>query len=270
MHSAAAALLAPLPLSLSHWLQQALATVSDRPLLLGIVGLPGCGKSTWAQRLGAWARDQGLGWLAVSLDDFYLEPAERLARGFPRRGPPGTHDLERLNRFLGQVGSDVTASGERTVHSPIFDRDAERRLPDRVVTYPMEKPLRLCLIEGWFVGAHAPGYEGLAAALDRQVYLDMPEEAARDARLAREAALRATGKPAMSAPDVEAFWAEALAPGFARWVYPLRRGADVVITLDAQHVPTAVDIHPRTDDTRTGPAPQSAACSPDHQTTEQR
>ena len=254
MHSAPAALPASLPLPLSDWLQQALATVSDRPLLLGIVGLPGCGKSTWAQRLGAWAGDQGLGWLAVSLDDFYLEPAERLARGFFRRGPPGTHDIERLTRFLGQVQSDVAAPNERTVHIPIFDRDAERRLPDRVVTYPAEKPLRLCLIEGWFVGAAAPGYEGLAAALDRRVYLDMPEQAARDARLAREAALRTAGRPAMSAAAVETFWAEALAPGFARWVYPLRGGADVVITLDDQHVPTAVDILQRADDASRGPA----------------
>jgi len=232
---------------LSAWLMDALAAVAGRPLCLGVVGLPGCGKSTWARGLGALAADAGLAWLAVSLDDFYLEPAARRARGFAHRGPPGTHDLDRVARFLSQLGSQAAPAtldgdGGQTIAVPVFDRDAEQRLPDRVVRFPASAPLRLCIIEGWFVGAPAAGYEGLAAALDRLIYLDMAEADARAARLEREAALRASGRPAMSAAGVETFWAEALRPWFAGCVYPLRERADVVITLDRRHTATALTI----------------------------
>lgn len=231
-----------LPVDLSAWLHKAVLSVGARPLVLGIVGLPGCGKSTWAEGVCEWATERGLGWLAVSLDDFYLEPAERRARGVARRGPPGTHDSQRLARFLAQVQAPCAASDERTVERPSFDRDAERRLPDQQARFAADAPLRLCIIEGWFVGAPAPGYEGLAAALDRLIYLDMAEADARAARIGREAALRAAGRPAMSAPDVEAFWSEALAPSFATWVYPLRERADVIVTLDARHAVTRLAI----------------------------
>jgi pantothenate kinase-related protein Tda10 len=226
--------------SIGPWLLAALGTVQDRPLIVGVVGLPGCGKSTWAQSLGALAADAGRSWLAVSLDDFYLEPEARRAAGFAFRGPPGTHDGERLARFLGQVRQGIAGSLSRAVDRPCFDRDAERRLPDQRLVFLPQAPLSLCIIEGWFVGAAAPGYEALSSALDRLIYLDLAEPHARAARLSREAALRQAGRPAMSATEVEAFWAEALSPSFERWVYPLRERADLRITLDRRHQVTAL------------------------------
>src|SRR3569832_961712 len=89
----------------------------DRTLVVGLVGAPGAGKSTLAAALTAAMAAQPDGMLyttrapesgrplralTVSLDDFYFEPAERHARGLPFRGPPGTHDIERLDRFLAQ------------------------------------------------------------------------------------------------------------------------------------------------------------------------
>ena len=228
--------------SLSDWLRAALDRTRDRALVVGVAGLPGCGKSTWAREFAA---QSGVASLAVSLDDFYLEPAQRKARGFARRGPPGTHDLSRLATFVAQVRAPNTAPVHIDV--PVFDRDAERRLPAQPRHFPVDAPLRLCIVEGWFVGARAPGYEPLADDLDRLIYLDMDEADARAARLSREAERRAAGQPAMSATETERFWAEALAPGFATWVYPLRDRADVVLTLDAQHQTTALRLRTRTD-----------------------
>jgi pantothenate kinase-related protein Tda10 len=168
--------------------------------------------------------------ICVSLDDFYLEPAVRRARGFARRGPPGTHDTVLLDAFLAQV-----RSADLSIAVPAFDRDLERRLPAVVRTFAPTAPLRLCILEGWFVGARAPGYEALADAIDWLIYLDMDAGLARAARLDREERLRRAGRAVMSAEEVARFWDEALAPQFAAWVYPLRERADVVVRLSAQH-----------------------------------
>lgn len=198
-------------------------------LLVGLVGLPGCGKSTLAAAL---LRACGVAAaLSVSLDDFYLEAAERRQRGFELRGPPGTHDLLLLDQFLDDL--DARRSPLRV---PAFDRERERRLPPRVVAEPPE----LCLIEGWFVGAPAPGYERLARRLERLVYLDLEIEQARAARLRREAALRAEGRGGMSDAEVARFWERSLAPHFASLVLPLRERADVVVSLDGEHRITAL------------------------------
>jgi pantothenate kinase-related protein Tda10 len=221
------------------WLRQevveARAAGLRRPLVVGLVGLPGSGKSTLAAALCAALGDVRA--LTVSLDDFYLEAPARRARGFVHRGPPGTHDLALLDAFLTQL-----TGGAATLDVPQFDRDSELRQPAQPRTYPAAAPLDLCLIEGWFVGAAAPGYERLASALDRLIFLEMAEESARGARLGREASRRAAGHKVMSAETVAEFWAQALAPHFATWVKPLRSRADVVLCLDAEHRPTALQI----------------------------
>ena len=141
---------------------------------------------------------------------------------------------------LGVLERGLVALGRRQDREPLLV--GELRQPAQPRTYPAAAPLDLCLIEGWFVGAAAPGYERLATALDRMIFLEMAEESARDARLGREARRRAAGHQVMSAETVAEFWAQALAPHFATWVKPLRSRADVVLCLDAEHRPTALQI----------------------------
>ena len=218
--------------ALVGWLRTELAAAQQtgraRPLLVGVVGLPGCGKSTLAASLIQALFDVPS--IVVSLDDFYLPADERRARGLPLRGPPGTHDLALLDAFLDQLRGPV-----HTLLVPQFDRARELRRPPLQKLFAPTAPLALCLIEGWFVGAPAPGYEPLSAALDRLIYLDMAEDDARAARFAREAELRAAGQPVLSEAGVARLWAEALSPHFATWVRPLRERADAVLTLDAAH-----------------------------------
>lgn len=170
--------------------------------------------------------------LTISLDDFYLEPGPRRAAGFELRGPPGTHDAELLHRFLG----DLDARRD-PLEVPVFDRERERRLPPRLV-----EPPALCLFEGWFVGARAPGYQALADRLDRLIYLDITLAAARASRLRREATLREAGKGGMSDDAAARFWDRSLAPHIERLVLPLRPQADAIVELDGNHAITALTL----------------------------
>src|SRR5262249_32272718 len=101
--------------SLASWLQ-ATCPPRERPWVVGLVGLPGSGKSTLAGRL-LRALDITRS-LTLSLDDFYLEPEPRRAAGFELRGPPGTHDLELLRRFL--IDLDARRA---PLEVPVFDRE---------------------------------------------------------------------------------------------------------------------------------------------------
>ena len=202
------------------WLRNELQAAGDRTLVVGLVGLPGCGKSTLAARLLAeLALPHSL---SLSLDDFYLTAEQRRQRGLVWRGPPGTHELPLLDQFLAQIGA-----GAVLVQVPVFDRENE---------------LRLCIIEGWFVGARRPGYERLADAVQRLIYLDMDVKEARAARLAREAALRSRGAGGMSEATVARFWDEAIAPHIDTLVTPLRARAHAQLTFGPAHRITALTL----------------------------
>ena len=133
----------------------------------GISGLQGSGKSTLAAQLVAAAQARGLRAVAVSIDDFYLDPPERqrLAREvhplLATRGPPGTHDLALACDTL-----DALRCG-RAVAVPAFDKLADRRLPRP--SWRCEAA-DLVVFEGWFLGTPAEPEAALqtpANALER-------------------------------------------------------------------------------------------------------
>lgn len=193
-------------------------------LLVGMIGLPGAGKSTLAGQI-ARALDE-IRAETVSLDDFYLTREQRMARGLPFRGPPGTHDLELLERFL----TDVRRR-ESQIEIPVFDRGTEDRAPPR----RCQGPLDLLVIEGFLVGIDAPGYGALRRALDRLIFVEIAEEAALLSRRKREAMQVAAGRGGMSDEEVVRFWQQALWPQVEPYVLPVRCRADVVVSLRPDH-----------------------------------
>ena len=135
------------------------------PLLVGLSGSQGSGKSTRAGKLAALLAEQSLATAVLSLDDFYLTRAERegLARTvhplFVTRGVPGTHDMA----LLGQVLDCLLTSARRdVVHIPRFDKPSDDRLPE-VDWRCWQGQADVVLLEGWCVGARAQAAEELAA-----------------------------------------------------------------------------------------------------------
>jgi D-glycerate 3-kinase len=125
---------------------------SGRPIVQGILGGQGVGKSTLGALLGVLLREQGLGLVSLSLDDLYLPYADRqaLLRRDPRliwRGPPGTHDV-----VLGVETLDRLRRGEDLIPLPRFDKSLQGGSGDRMNPDWVAAPA-VIIFEGWFVGA---------------------------------------------------------------------------------------------------------------------
>lgn len=127
---------------------------SDPPLVVGLAGGQGAGKSTLARALQCALSMAGARAVAVSLDDFYLPRRQRhaLARSvhplLATRGVPGTHDtslLEHVIAALGQAGRVVL---------PVFDKGQDDVLPAGRWN-AIAAPVDVLVLEGWCVGARA-------------------------------------------------------------------------------------------------------------------
>ena len=145
---------------LSHAIARAAA--DTKPLIVGINGAQGSGKSTLCRFLEVLLRQRSLRAVTLSLDDLYLTRRERAALAeevhplFATRGVPGTHAPT-----LGMAVIEHIRAG-RSFDLPRFDkaRDDRREAGERVTG-----PVDVLLFEGWCVGA-APQD---AAALERPV-----------------------------------------------------------------------------------------------------
>lgn len=135
-----------------HWapLADRIAALPKRPLVVGINGAQGSGKSTLCHFLEVLLADRGLRAVTLSLDDLYLTKAERqeAARAihplFATRGVPGTHDVA-----LGMAVLDAVAAGEDFT-LPRFDKSIDDRAAQGEQVHG---PVDVLLLEGWCLGA---------------------------------------------------------------------------------------------------------------------
>lgn len=261
-----------LPLAIDlHDRRQAL----DRPLVQGILGGQGTGKTTLGAVLTQILAALGDRTLSWSIDDLYKTYADRqrLREQDPRliwRGPPGTHDVE-----LGIQILDRLRQPDRTtpIALPRFDKSLWHGAGDRIAP-ELVTNVEIVLFEGWFVGvrpvdpivfATAPDpirtesdqafardtnrrlqdYLPLWEKLDRLLVLDPVDyRFSQQWRKQAEQEMRAIGKAGMSDAEIEAFveyfW-KALHPElFIKPLVTQADQADLVIEIDVNHVPGAV------------------------------
>lgn len=129
---------------------------AGRPLVVGINGAQGSGKTTLSDYLCQWlVQEAGLRALSLSIDDVYLTRSERQQLAatvhplFSTRGVPGTHDIPLLLQTLEALAS---APGTLPVAVPRFDKARDdRAAPEH---WPrVQPPLDVILLEGWCLGA---------------------------------------------------------------------------------------------------------------------
>ncbi len=154
----------------------------NRPLIQGILGGQGTGKTTLCEVLRVILGKLGYSTVSLSLDDLYKTYADRqqLQKADPRliwRGPPGTHDIDLGIAVLDELRGSPTSLQEREcrretalpcpyktkyrrdtalpcpkqIEIPRFDKSAYGGAGDRT------QPEIICgadivLFEGWFVG----------------------------------------------------------------------------------------------------------------------
>ncbi|BBD57619.1 hypothetical protein NIES2109_03860 [Nostoc sp. HK-01] len=123
----------------------------NRPLIQGILGVQGTGKTTMCQVLSLILQQLGYRTLSWSLDDLYKTYSDRLIllQQDPRliwRGPPGTHDIDLGLNVLEQI-----RQGEKAVTVPRFDKSLYAGAGDRT-TPEIVTDIDIVLFEGWFVG----------------------------------------------------------------------------------------------------------------------
>jgi len=262
------------------WLPLAIALADhrrqlNRPLIQGILGGQGTGKTTLAAILTLILKHLGYRVGSLSLDDLYKTYADRLQlqQADPRlrwRGPPGTHDIQLGLTTLQQLRS---AEPSHPVQLPRFDKSAWNGAGDR--TQPETGiGIDIVLFEGWFVGVRpidpfqfdtapppivTPGDRAFARDTNQRLHDYLPLWEQLDAlillypidyrlsqqwRQQAEQQMKASGRSGMSDAEIEQFvtyfW-RSLHPDL--FITPLRQNANLVnlvIEINPDHLPGAV------------------------------
>lgn len=241
--------------------------------LIGLCGPQGSGKTTIAAATVGILQKRGVDAVYLSLDDFYLPKAARqeLARTthplFATRGPPGTHDVERIRTVLGRLRLPGS------VALPVFDKAADDLKP-RAGWRSVLAPAEIVILEGWCVGARpqlrsdltepinaleaeedasgrwrnevndqlAGPYRELFSRLDALAFLNPPSfECVLGWRREQERKLAARAGQGMTDDELARFVAHY--ERLTRWMMsetPLR--ADLLVTLDENRWPRGVEI----------------------------
>lgn len=137
----------------------------DGPFVLGLSGLQGSGKSTWADALKKHLQQHcSLQAKVISLDDLYLDrhdlcrvlsgPGSRILR---TRGLPGTHDLALAVSFFNAVVNTRFHGYERIVRWPAYDKSlyngqGGRTAIDTWKAVNLDRDLDVLIFEGWCLG----------------------------------------------------------------------------------------------------------------------
>jgi pantothenate kinase len=144
------------------------------PLVVGIVGCPGAGKSTLASILALQLESQGISCLVVPMDGFHLYKHQLAvmsdpALAFKRRGSPWTFDPQTL-----VIKLRLVLERNQVVKFPSFDHSKGDPVEDDIVFDP--KRHKVVLVEGNYLLLKSdPEWAPIAELLHHKLFLDVPE-----------------------------------------------------------------------------------------------
>lgn len=173
------------------------------PLIVGVCGGSGSGKTTFARAL---AEASGPA-VVLAEDDYYVcrtrtPDFDADTRDFDH---PSAKELDLLRVHLGELRAG------RAVMRPVYDLKTHSRTGEARV-----EPAPLVIVEG----LHFLSDPELCAAVDHAFFVDAPDATRFERRLARDVAARAR-----TAESVRAQWDGTVQPAFLRWIAPFAERA---------------------------------------------
>ncbi|MEO5971553.1 MAG: hypothetical protein ABIQ95_16635 [Bdellovibrionia bacterium] len=150
-------------LKILNWVTEEIAKAQCRPLIVGVNGPQGSGKSTLTAALVQVLSEMGFRGLTLSIDDFYLTRQQQVALAaqhpfnplLQQRGYPGTHDIQLGLEKLGELRK---VSATDSIRVPSYDKSKHQgqgdRLPETEWT-EIQGPLDVVFLEGWMLGFSA-------------------------------------------------------------------------------------------------------------------
>jgi pantothenate kinase len=198
------------------------AGAEGRRALLGVVGLPGAGKSTLAEALVAGFNGDGArGPRAahVPMDGFHLADRQLARLGLAGcKGAPETFDAAGYAALLRRLAG----AGSHTVYAPAFERDLEQPLAGALAVEPA---VQLVVSEGNYLLLQDGPWPEVAECFDEIWFLDQDEDQRLGRLLARHVRF---GK----SPEQAAEWVDRVDQANAELIRPARDRADLVVALD--------------------------------------
>ncbi|KAI7888252.1 P-loop containing nucleoside triphosphate hydrolase protein [Mucor mucedo] len=145
--------------SLEHILKHFKAYSGKGPMMVGVSGCQGSGKTTLCETLTGLLKTAGYNVVHFSMDDLYLTRQDqiRLSNQYPhnplyqQRGQAGSHDL-----LLAQETLEGLKKKEKGITLlPVYDKSKYGGMGDRLdksVWKEAQAPLQMVLFEGWMLG----------------------------------------------------------------------------------------------------------------------
>jgi pantothenate kinase len=194
--------------------QRAAALAAEGRAVLGIVGPPGAGKSTFAAGLVAALADRSV---LVPLDGFHLADREldRLGRR-SRKGAPDTFDADGYVALLHRIVDAV----DEVVYAPLFIREQEQA---EAGALPVPRTVPLVVTEGNYLLLDGP-FAAVRALLTECWYLDVDPATRWERLVARHVRYGRT-------PEQARRWVAETDEPNARAIEATRDRADLVVSL---------------------------------------